>query len=158
MEYMDIRFPNLGIVFSHVGRYISVGGFHIMFYGIIIAAGFLVGLLIAQKEAKRTGQNPEMYLDYLICMMIPAIVGARAYYVIFSWDYYKEHPLDIINIPAWYPLLMLQSPAPLRTSAAASAGSVATWFHYSVSDALHRLFRQNPSSLPLQAPDQPTAD
>ena len=98
MEYMDIRFPNLGIVFSHVGRYISVEGFHIMFYGIIIAAGFLVGLLIAQKEAKRTGQNPEMYLDYLICMMIPAIVGARAYYVIFSWDYYKEHPLDIINI------------------------------------------------------------
>ena len=58
MEYMDIRFPNLGIVFSHVGRYISVGGFHIMFYVIIIAAGFLVGLLIAQKEAKRTGQNP----------------------------------------------------------------------------------------------------
>lgn len=97
MEYMDIRFPNLGIVFSHVGRYISIGDFPIMFYGIIIASGFLVGLLVAQREAKRTGQNPELYLDYLICMMIPAIIGARAYYVIFSWDYYKDHLADIIN-------------------------------------------------------------
>ena len=89
MEYMDIRFPHLGIVLDHVGRYISIGGFPVMFYGIIIAAGFLVGLFVAQREAKRTGQDPEIYLDYLICMVIPAIIGARAYYVIFSWDYYK---------------------------------------------------------------------
>lgn len=98
MEYMDIRFPNLGLVFSDVGRYISIEDFHIMFYGIIIAIGFLVGLLVAQREARRTGQNPEIYLDYLICMMIPAIIGARAYYVIFSWDYYRENPLEIINL------------------------------------------------------------
>ena len=69
-----------------------------MFYGIIIAAGFLAGLFIAQKEAKRTGQNPEIYMDYLICMMIPAIIGARVYYVIFSWDYYSKNPLEIINL------------------------------------------------------------
>ncbi len=98
MQYTDIRFPNLGIVFSHVGRYISIGDFPIMFYGIIIAAGFLAGLFIAQKEAKRTGQNPEIYMDYLICMMIPAIIGARVYYVIFSWDYYSKNPLEIINL------------------------------------------------------------
>ena len=98
MQYTDIRFPNLGIVFCHVGRYISIGDFPIMFYGIIIAAGFLAGLFIAQKEAKRTGQNPEIYMDYLICMMIPAIIGARVYYVIFSWDYYSKNPLEIINL------------------------------------------------------------
>ena len=98
MEYMDIRFPHLGIVLDHVGRYISIGGFPVMFYGIIIAAGFLVGLFVAQREAKRTGQDRVIYLDYLICMVIPAIIGARAYYVIFSWDYYKDNLLDIINI------------------------------------------------------------
>ena len=48
-----------------------------MFYGIIIACGFLVGLWVAQQEAKRTGQNPEIYMDYLLVMMIPAIIGAR---------------------------------------------------------------------------------
>ena len=55
MQYTDIRFPHLGIVLSHVGRYISIGNFQIMFYGIIIACGFLAGLVVAQQEAKRTG-------------------------------------------------------------------------------------------------------
>ena len=79
MQYTDIRFPHLGVMLSDVGRAISIGDFQIMYYGIIIASGFLAGLLIAQKEAKRTGQNPELYLDYLLWMMIPAIIGARMY-------------------------------------------------------------------------------
>lgn len=98
MQYTDIRFPHLGIVLSHVGRYISIGNFQIMFYGIIIAIGFLAGLLVAQKEARRTGQNPEIYMDYLLCMVVPAIIGARAYYVIFSWDYYKNNPIEVLYL------------------------------------------------------------
>ena len=98
MQYTDIRFPHLGIVLSHVGRYISIGDFQIMFYGIIIACGFLVGLWGAQQEAKRTGQNPEIYMDYLLVMMIPAIIGARIYYVVFSWDSYKDNIPEIFNL------------------------------------------------------------
>ena len=98
MQYTDIRFPHLGIVLSHVGRYISIGNFQIMFYGIIIACGFLVGLWVAQQEAKRTGQNPEIYMDYLLVMMIPAIIGARIYYVVFSWDSYKDNIPEIFNL------------------------------------------------------------
>ena len=98
MQYTDIRFPHLGIVLSHVGRYISIGDFQIMFYGIIIACGFLVCLWVAQKEAKRTGQNSEIYMDYLLVMMIPAIIGARIYYVVFSWDSYKDNIPEIFNL------------------------------------------------------------
>nr|WP_300649647.1 prolipoprotein diacylglyceryl transferase [uncultured Anaerobutyricum sp.] len=98
MQYTDIRFPHLGIVLSHVGRYISIRDFQIMFYGIIIACGFLVGLWVAQQEAKRTGQNPEIYMDYLLVMMIPAIIGARIYYVVFSWDSYKDNIPEIFNL------------------------------------------------------------
>ena len=98
MQYTDIRFPHLGIVLSHVGRYISIGNFQIMFYGIIIACGFLAGLVVAQQEAKRTGQNPEIYMDYLLWMMIPAIIGARIYYVVFSWDAYKDNIPEIFNL------------------------------------------------------------
>ncbi len=98
MKYSDIRFPNLGVVLPHVGRSITIGRFQIMYYGIIIAAGFFLGLLVARMEAKRTGQNPELYVDYLLWMMIPAILGARAYYVLFSWDYYSRYPAEIINI------------------------------------------------------------
>lgn len=98
MEYSDIRFPHLGIVFSHVGRSIKVGNFEIMYYGIVIACAFLVGLFIVRQEARRTGQDPELYLDFLLYLVIPAIIGARLYYVIFSWDYYKAHPLEIFNL------------------------------------------------------------
>lgn len=98
MNITDIRFPNLGIVLKEVGDGISLGGFEIKYYGMIIATGFLLGLFFAMKEAKRTGQDPEMYLDFLLCMVIPAIVGARLYYVIFSWDYYKEDLMRIFRI------------------------------------------------------------
>lgn len=98
MNYTDIRFPHLGIVLNHVGKYIEIGNFQIMFYGIVIAIGFLLGLFVAQQEAKRSGQDPEIYLDYFIYMIIPSILGARLYYVIFSWDFYKQYPLEIINL------------------------------------------------------------
>lgn len=98
MNITDVRFPNLGIVLKEVGDGISLGGFEIKYYGMIIATGFLLGLFFAMKEAKRTGQDPEMYLDFLLCMVIPAIVGARLYYVIFSWDYYKEDLMRIFRI------------------------------------------------------------
>ena len=93
-----IRFPNLNIVLEHVGTEIQIGGFPIKYYGIIIAFGFLAGLAMAMHEAKRTGQNPEDYLDYMLCMVIPAIVGARLYYVIFSWNDYKDNLWSIFAI------------------------------------------------------------
>ena len=93
-----IRFPNLNIVLENVGSEINLGGFSIKFYGIIIALGFLVGLYVTMREAKRTNQNPEDYLDYMLWMVIPAIMGARLYYVIFSWESYKDNIWDILAI------------------------------------------------------------
>lgn len=98
MNITDIRFPNLGVLLSNVGSGIFIGNFEIKYYGMIIACGFLLGLGLAMAEAKRTGQDPELYMDYLICMVVPAIIGARLYYVIFSWDYYKEDLMRIFRI------------------------------------------------------------
>ena len=98
MDYSDIRFPHLGIVFSHVGRSLQIGSFQIMYYGVVIAIGFILGLFAAQRVARKTGQDTDVYLDYFIWMVIPAIIGARLYYVIFSWDYYGNHPLEIFNL------------------------------------------------------------
>lgn len=80
----DIRFPNLGLLLENIRDGFSVGGFEIKFYGIIIACGFLLAYGFVSKEAQRTGQDPEVYLDYLLWMIVPAIVGARFYYVLFS--------------------------------------------------------------------------
>ena len=101
----DIRFPNLGVVLKNVKDGFSVFGFEIKFYGIIIALGFLMAYILVSKEARRTGQNDELYLDYVLWLIIPSIIGARLYYIIFSWkDYFwagkgfKNTFIDVINI------------------------------------------------------------
>ena len=81
----SINFPHLGIYLEHVGKSISVFGFDIAYYGIIIGCSILLGLYLAQREAKRTGQNPDTYTDMVIYAIIVSVICARAYYVIFSW-------------------------------------------------------------------------
>ena len=92
---MSIRFPHLGIYLPNVGKTISVFGFDIAYYGITIAIAMIVGISIALHEAKRTGQNQDTYLDLL---MLTTVVGARIYYVIFSWSNYKDNLGEILNI------------------------------------------------------------
>lgn len=93
-----IDFPHLGIHFSSVGNHITVFGFDIAYYGMIIGAGILAGIFMAVYEAKRTGQKEEDYYDLSICAVIISIIGARAYYVIFSWDMYRDDLLSIFNL------------------------------------------------------------
>ncbi|MBR0306419.1 MAG: prolipoprotein diacylglyceryl transferase, partial [Lachnospiraceae bacterium] len=68
------------------------------FYGLIIAIGMMCGILMAQADGKRRGQDPEIYLDFAIYGILFAILGARIYYVIFQWGYYKENLTEIINL------------------------------------------------------------
>ena len=95
---MEINFPNLGIYLDHVGKSISIFGLSIAYYGIVIVTGMMIAIWIAQREAKRTGQNPEQYLDLAMIGIAAGILGARIYYVIFAWDYYKDDLLSIFNI------------------------------------------------------------
>lgn len=96
--HKTIDFPNLGIHLKNVGKAISVFGFDIAFYGIIIGIGILAGIFIAMLRAKRTKQDPEVYIDLAIYAVIFGIIGARIYYVVFSWSMYKDDLLSILNI------------------------------------------------------------
>lgn len=94
----SINFPNLGIHLEHVGQKMLIFGFDIAYYGMIIGIGILAGVLTAVKEAKRTKQNPETYYDLALYAVIFSIIGARLYYVAFSWDLYKDDLLSILNL------------------------------------------------------------
>lgn len=98
MNSTDIAFPNLGIYLENVPKNFSVFGFHIAFYGLIIGIGVMAGILLAARGAKKTGQNPDDYWDFAIYAIIFSIVGARLYYVIFSWDNYKNDLSSIVAI------------------------------------------------------------
>lgn len=94
----NINFPNLGICLENVGKTISVFGFEIAYYGIIIGLSVIAGILMASYMAKKTNQNPDIYYDLAIYAVVLSVLGARLYYVIFSWEYYKDDILSIFNI------------------------------------------------------------
>ena len=95
---VSIEFPGLGITIENMGKNISIFGFEIAYYGIIIALGIMAGVVIACREAKATGQKMEDYIDFALYVIIASIVGARLYYVIFRWDHYKDDLLEIFNL------------------------------------------------------------
>ena len=97
MSY-SINFPNLNIYLDHVGKNITVFGFTIHYYGIVLAIAMLAGTALACYWAKRTGQDPDQYVDLAIIGIITSVIGARIYYVVFQWDLYKDDLLSIFNI------------------------------------------------------------
>ena len=94
---MSIDFPNLGIHLPHVIKSINVFGFEIAIYGITMALGILAGLYVATWMAKKTGQNPDDYVNIALLGIVLGLLGARTYYVVFSWDYYKGHLNEILD-------------------------------------------------------------
>ncbi len=97
MTHSQIYFPNLHIYLESVGKNITIGGFTIAYYGMVIAFGMLLGGSLGLRKAKKAGKEEEAYLDVVIFTVIFAVLGARIYYVIFAWDYYKNDLLSILN-------------------------------------------------------------
>lgn len=97
MNVGDIAFPNLGIYLKNVPKTFSLFGLDIAFYGLIIGVGVLAGILMAVHMAKVTGQNPDTYWDFALYAVIFSIIGARIYYVVFAWEYYKDDLLGIFK-------------------------------------------------------------
>ena len=95
---MQIYFPHLGIRLEHVGKTFSIFGFPIAYYGVVIVCGMLLALALVMHEAKRSGQDPEMYYNMGLLAILFGIIGARIYYVVFDWELYKNNRLEIFHI------------------------------------------------------------
>ncbi|RYL93634.1 prolipoprotein diacylglyceryl transferase [Sporolactobacillus sp. Y61] len=77
---------------------IQLGPIHIYWYGIIIAAAALIGLLLAIREGRKRGLPQDTYVDLILFAAPISIIFARLYYVIFEWSYYSKHPMEIFAI------------------------------------------------------------
>lgn len=73
-------------------------GFEVMWYGILIGFGIVLAFILAYKNAKKKGLNFDVLIDIFLVSFPCAIIGARAYYVIFEWSNYKDDLLSIFNI------------------------------------------------------------
>lgn len=94
----DINFPNLHIYLKNVGKSVDIFGFSIAYYGIIIAIGMLLGILLIMYRGKKAGIDEDAGLDVCIYSLVFGIIGARLYYVAFQWDLYKDNLLQIFNL------------------------------------------------------------
>lgn len=86
-----VSFPKLGLEFNINPNALQIGSFRITWYGVIIAVGILLAMLMAFRNAKRFGVNADKLVDVVLGGLIGGVVGARLYYVIFSWDQYKDN-------------------------------------------------------------------
>lgn len=93
-----IRFPHLGITLEHVIKSVSVGKLEIACYGMVLAAAMVSGLYLVMWAAKATGQREDDYFDLGMIAIIAAVICARIYYVVFSWDYYRSNPAEIFDL------------------------------------------------------------
>lgn len=76
----------------------EIFGMPVRWYGIIISFGIVLATIITIKQAKKKGYTEDLVIDLLLFAIPGSIIGARLYYVIFSWDRYKDNLGDIINI------------------------------------------------------------
>lgn len=98
MSDTAIAFPHLGIYLDNVPKSFTVFGFTIALYGVVIAIGMAAGLWLALGVAKKYGHDGELVWDYFLYGIIFGLIGARIYYVVFAWDYYKNDLLSIFNL------------------------------------------------------------
>lgn len=95
---VKVTFPGLKMIFSLSREAIFIGPLTIYWYGIIVVTGIALGVAYAIWRAGQFGINRDKFSDVLLYSIMFSLVGARAYYVAFTWDYYKDHTDEIIKI------------------------------------------------------------
>ena len=95
--YTEISFPSLGLTMNPP-RGLEIGSFNIYFYGMIIALGMVLAVFYASRRSKEFGIKEDDLLDAVLWVTPFAIICARAYYCVFSWESYAANPLSVFNI------------------------------------------------------------
>ena len=93
---ITVRFPNLGFMFQYEDRTFSVLGFEITIYGILIAVSMLLGFAAVIWYAKKQGENQNLYLGAAIAALFGGVIGARLYYIAFSWSKFSGKPIKYL--------------------------------------------------------------
>ena len=95
--YTEISFPALGITMNPP-QYLQVGPFTVYYYGVIIAFGLILAVLYGCKRSSQFGIKEDDLVDGVLWVTPFAILCARLYYCIFSWDYYGQHLDKLFHI------------------------------------------------------------
>lgn len=77
---------------------IKIGPLSIYSYGLMVALGFLACIYLAQREARMLSFDPALLMDMSPFVLLGAVAGARAFFVMSQWQYYKAHLLEVPQV------------------------------------------------------------
>ncbi len=75
-----------------------IGPIPIRMYGLMIGLGFLFGVTLAARRAKKEGIDPERIMDLGVYLLLAAIIGSRLLYVLTTLPDFARNPLDVFAI------------------------------------------------------------
>ncbi|MBO4682181.1 MAG: prolipoprotein diacylglyceryl transferase [Clostridiales bacterium] len=96
----EVQFPGLGLKFDVDPVAFRIGNFEVYWYGILIALALVLCIALALKQAKKYNFPDTLIYDTMLVTIPCAIIGARAYYVIFNWSIYKDNLKSIFDTRA----------------------------------------------------------
>ena len=96
-NYADISFPWLNFQWDPA-RNLSIGPLSIHLYGLVIALGLVLAVLYGCKRSKEFGISADDITDGVLWIVPFAILCARLYYCVFSWDTYRDNPISMLYI------------------------------------------------------------
>lgn len=97
MKYTTISFPGLGLEMNPKS-FLELGPLTIHYYGVIIAVGLILAAIYGLHRSKEFGLKQDDILDGVLAVVPFAIICARLYYCVFSWDSYKDDPISMLFI------------------------------------------------------------
>lgn len=77
---------------------LQFGPLEIRWYGVIMATAFMLGIWLAYRKAQQNKLDPNHILNMAILIIPASIIGARLYYVLFTWENYLLEPLEVLAI------------------------------------------------------------
>ncbi|QMU07135.1 prolipoprotein diacylglyceryl transferase [Levilactobacillus suantsaii] len=77
---------------------VHLGPLQVHWYGVIIASGVILAVLLAVREGRKRGIDPDDIYDMILWALPAALIAARLYYVVFQWSYYSQHLNEIVAI------------------------------------------------------------
>lgn len=77
---------------------LELGPIKIFTYGLMVATGFFCAILLAARQARKEGLDPQKILDLCFYILLSALIGARVLYIIVEYESFLDHPLDAFKI------------------------------------------------------------
>ena len=76
---------------------LKIGSFTLHTYGVLLASGFFIALMVARREALRAGMDPTLVMDLAFYVLIAALIGSRLFYVLTDLGEFRENPMDAVR-------------------------------------------------------------